>query len=173
MSNLPLEIEYKFLIKYPDTSILSAQPCYKKEEMCQLYLSIPDENGQYTNCRIRKTVAGEKVRYIKTFKKPVSMMTRIEVESEISKEEFDSLSKFLKPGFSPIEKVRHSFSLHGFTYEVDVFPFWSDRAFMEVEVQSESITPPCPDFIRVIKDVTEDVRYRNSALAKEIITEDI
>ncbi len=170
--NKPLEIEYKYLIAYPDIEILQTQPEYKVEEMCQIYVELPDdtdENGKY--CRIRCVKGNNSTRYIKTFKQSVTHMTRIEVESDITEEEFRTLMNYRRRGYSPIYKYRHSFCLNGFTYEVDVFPFWDDRAYLEIEVQSEDINPPIPDFIRIIKDVTSDVRYRNTSLAQQIITE--
>ncbi len=172
--NKPLEIEYKFLIHYPDVLVLESQPDYRCQEMTQLYLELPvglDENG--TRCRIRSATKKGETKYTKTFKTSITDMTRVEIESEISEEEFFSLSKYLRKGYSPIKKVRHSFSLYGFTYEVDIFPFWDDRAYLEIEVDSESTLPPIPDFIEVIKDVTADKRYRNTSLAQNIITEEI
>ena len=172
--NKPLEIEYKYLIKYPDTDTLKDQPDYKKEVMCQMYLLLPDEKGNKTKkCRIRRVERDNEVRYIKTFKETIMDLTRIEIETEISEEEYNDLSKFINPDTFPINKERHSFSLLGFTYEIDIFPFWQDRAYLEVEVESEDIKPPIPDFIRVIKDVSFDKRYRNSALAANIILEPI
>ncbi len=170
----PLEIEYKYLISYPNISELQNQPEYKVEEMCQVYVELPedtDENGRY--CRIRSVRGKDGIKYIKTFKESISHMTRIEVESEITEEEFKTLLNFRRRGYSPIYKHRHTFCLFGFNYEVDVFPFWDDRAYLEIEVDSEDTKPPIPDFIHIIKDVTEDIRYRNTALAQKIITEDI
>lgn len=170
----PLEIEYKFLIRFPDIKTLEAQPQYRCDELCQMYLTLPkslsEESGR---CRIRSVKNTDGTKYIKTFKQKVTDMTRIEIESEITQEEFSRLSRYLNEGYSPIEKVRHSFVLQGFTYEVDVFPFWQDRAYLEIEVESEDTKPPIPDFLSIIKDVTCDPRYRNSALAQSVITEDI
>ena len=172
--NKPLEIEYKYLIRYPDTEVLRSQPNYRAEEMCQLYLELPSEhNGKGTHCRIRSIKSNDGIRYIKTFKESITDMTRIEIESEISEEEFTKLSEFIRQGYSPIYKVRHSFELFGYTYEVDIFPFWQDRAYLEIEVESEDIKPPVPDFLSVIKNVTSDYRYRNTSLAQCVITEDI
>ncbi len=170
----PLEIEYKYLIRYPDIDCLKAQNGYRVAKLCQMYLNLPNDLSEHgSRCRIRSSETDDGVTYTKTFKTKLTDMTRIEIESEISKEEFDSLSRYLRKGFTPIAKERHSFTMYGFTYEVDVFPFWRDRAFLEIEVESEDIKPPVPDFIEVIKDVTSDSRYRNSALAQEIITEEI
>lgn len=172
--NKPLEIEYKYLIRYPDISLLEKQPDYQCQEMTQLYLELPegmDENG--TRCRIRSITEEGITTYIKTFKTSVTNMTRIEIESEITEKEFTNLSQYLRQGFAPINKVRHSFSMRGFTYEVDIFPFWDDRAYLEIEVDSETTHPPIPDFIEIIKDVTADKRYRNTSLAREVLTEDL
>ena len=171
--NKPLEIEYKFLISYPNIEKLSTQPEYKCEKMLQLYLELPQKEEGFDRCRIRKVECNNKVSYIKTFKQSLSDMTRIEIESEITEEEFISLSKYLRKGYNPIEKYRHSFVLGDFTYEVDIFPFWDDRAYLEIEVDSETTKPPIPDFVHIIKDVTADKRYRNTSLAQKVITEDI
>ena len=169
-----LETEYKFLIRYPDIKMLEAQPEYKCCELLQLYLNIPEgimnESGRL---RIRKVKTEKDTSYIKTFKRKLTEMTRIEIEEEITEKEFRDLSRYITEGYSPISKIRHSFCLQGFTYEVDVFPFWDDRAYLEIEVESEDIKPPIPDFITIIKDVTFDKRYRNSALAQNIITEPV
>ncbi len=165
----PLEIEYKFLIRYPDIESFKVLPSYKEQKLLQIYTRLP--NGR--NCRIRKSEENGKIKFVKTFKRDVTAYTRVEIEEEIKREEFEALSLLRIPSRQPVEKTRHSFILSGFTYEVDIFPFWSDRAFLEIEVESENIVPPIPDFIEVIKDVTKDLRYRNSALSREIITEDI
>lgn len=172
--NTPLEIEYKFLIRFPDLSLLSTLPDYKKEDMRQMYLLLPDENGnRRIKLRIREVRNDQEVRYIKTFKKTITDLTRVEEEEEISKEEFEKLSRFINPDTFPLTKTRHSFSLNGFTYEVDIFPFWQDRAYLEIEVESEDITPPIPEFLSVIRDISHDKRFRNSALAGNIILEPI
>ena len=49
--------------------------------------------------------------------------------------------------------------------EIDIYPFWDDRAVAEVEVGSEDEVVHLPDCIRVIREVTEDGRYKNASLA--------
>lgn len=169
MNRNNLEIEHKFLIRYPRTESFNTLPEYREQKLLQIYTRLPDSS----NCRIRKIEDSEGIRYIKTVKQDINSLTRIEIEEEISKEDFDALALLRHENRRPIEKVRHSFLLSGFTYEVDIFPFWNDRAFLEIEVESEDIKPPIPSFIEVIKEVTHDLRYRNSALSREIITEEI
>lgn len=166
MKTEPLEIEYKFLIQMPDLKVLSAQPDFKEKQLTQMYLELPVGLSEFgTRCRIRKTEAEGKVTFRKTFKHDVTDLTRVEIEEEISEEEYTALSVFLRKGTAAVTKTRLTFSFEGYTCEVDVFPFWKDKAFLEIEVESESVTPPVPDFIRVIKDVSKDRNYRNSSIA--------
>ncbi len=167
MAKNNLEIEHKYLIRYPDTQSFKALPEYRKQNILQIYTVLPDGRKG----RIRQIEENGEFNYILTFKQDISPLTRIELEEEISKATFDSLSKLSCKDRLPIEKTRHKFSLSGFTYEVDIFPFWSDRAFLEIEVEEEDTVPEIPEFLEIIKEVTDDLRYRNSALSREIITE--
>ena len=169
MNNTPLEIEYKFLIEMPDLKLLSTQADYRKKKLCQMYLELPSGFSEHgSRCRIRKVEENGKVIYYKTFKKALTEMTRIEIEDKISECEYLKLSEFIKKGTSAVEKVRHTFSFEGYTCEIDVFSFWEDKAFLEIEVESEDVLPPVPSFIRIIKDVSKDKNYRNSVIAKRI-----
>lgn len=169
MDKKPLEIEYKFLIEKPDLRVLEAQPQFKEKKLCQMYLELPESSQEFgKRCRIRKIEEQGNLRYIKTFKKDFKGITRIEVEEEISKDEFEHLSQFIRNGFAPVEKTRYTFFYEGFTCEVDVFPFWDNKAFLEIEVESEAVLPPIPDFIKVIRDVSTDKMYRNSVLSQLI-----
>ena len=52
--------------------------------------------------------------------------------------------------------------------EIDVYPFWQDRAVMEIELTDEAEAVALPPEIEIIKEVTRDRRYTNAALAKAI-----
>ena len=160
-----LEIERKFLIKYPDKKCLLSMENCRVMEISQSYIS--------GGGRIRKIKEQGKITYIKTVKKHITNLTREEKEWEITREEYLSDLEKKQENRATIEKTRYAVSLNGFVYEIDVFPFWKDRAFLEVELKNENQEFPIPDFIEIIKEVTEDKRYRNSALAKEIVMEDI
>ena len=56
----------------------------------------------------------------------------------------------------------------GHTLEIDLFPFWEDRAYCEVELRSPEDRVELPAWLSVIREVTDDPRYTNSALAREI-----
>ncbi len=160
-----LEIERKFLIKYPDIKKISLINGLKVAEIEQSYLN--------DGSRIRKIIEGEETSYIKTVKKHITNVKREEKEWEISEEEYFNALQNKEQGTDTIVKTRYALPLFGFVYEIDVFPFWNDRAFMEVELEMENQQFPIPNFVEIIKEVTEDKRYTNSALSRKIITENV
>ena len=179
-TNLPFEIEYKFLIEMPDLAKLRKSPGYREMKLTQMYLSLPHGFGAFgSGCRIRKIEEDSKTTFVKTFKRDIpsdsdsGALTRVEVEDKITEGEYISLSRFTRQGTAPVEKTRITFLYENHTLEVDIFPFWQDKAFLEIEVESRDVLPPIPDFIKVIKDVSLDKDYRNSALAVRIFEQSL
>ncbi len=166
----PLEIERKWLIRFPNIEALRNMEEYDYTEIAQTYTDYVEHNAYG---RIRKRGKNGHYTYTKTFKRKISDLTRVEYEDEITEDEYLEILKMKKKGYNTIEKVRHTFTYNGFNYELDVFPFWSDRAFLECEVSSEDTEIPIPPCVEVIKEVSSDKRYRNSYLAQIITTEEI
>lgn len=165
MNKNGLEIERKFLIEYPDCNFLLSLEKLRVLNMTQTYL--------LDDSRIRAIEENGETTYIKTVKKHITELVREEREWEISEEEYFSLLKNKKQGTNTIEKTRYAVEIGGTVYEIDVFGFWNDRAFLEIELEDENQQIEIPDFIKVIKEVTFDSRYKNYSLAKEIVTEKI
>ena len=67
-----------------------------------------------------------------------------------------------------MEKTRWCIPFGSHVQEIDLYPFWSDQAVLEVELQSEEEEFLLPPEIRVIREVTGDPRYLNSSLAREL-----
>ncbi len=165
MNKSGLEIERKFLIKYPDTAVLSAAEGVRILQIEQCYL------GQ--GARLRKIRENGKTVYIKTVKERISHITRKETEWEIDDNAYlQGVSQKLE-GTSVISKTRYVLPFSGKIFEIDTFGFWNDRAFLEIELNGEDEEFEIPPFITVIKEVTADYRYNNSSLAKSIITEEL
>lgn len=161
----PLEIERKFLIAYPDISQLDRQ-CAKKIEMEQTYLK---GTGDGFSRRVRKSTADGVTSYRKNEKQRLNHTTRIEREESIEEAEYNILLGFADKNRRTIQKTRWCVPIAGgLTAEIDVFPFWTDRAICEVELPAEDTPVTLPDWLTVLRDVTEDPRYTNVSLAKEI-----
>ena len=156
----PLEIERKFLIRYPDLSELE-KFCTKKISITQIYL----QSQTNISRRIRKMKMIDKATFWFTEKEKISNITRIERERQISEEEYQELLIEALPGVRIIRKTRYYLPSGKYCFEVDIFPEWDDRAFVEVELEAEDSEFIIPDCLEVIKEVTDDGRYTNKMLA--------
>lgn len=58
--------------------------------------------------------------------------------------------------------------IHNQYYEIDIYPEWSKQAILEVELRDENETIYFPDFINIIKEVTDDDSYKNYNMAKSM-----
>lgn len=161
----PLEIERKFLIEYPDTNYLMSLVC-SKSEIEQSYM-LGDE-GKF---RLRKRGDNGSFIYIKTVKTKISATTREEVETRLTETEYNDLFKN-NTCTGSIIKDRYCLMYNGTYYEIDIFPFWKKQAYLEVELLSENDEIKLPEFIKVIREVTYDSRYKNSSLCRSIPAED-
>lgn len=157
----PLEIERKFLIEYPDTALLEANPGCRKVEIIQTYLNSDNED------EIRVRQRGEKGSYIyfKTVKKKLDGLKRIEIESRLTKDEYLTLLMDADTTKKQIRKTRYCLTHKNQYFEIDVYPFWQDQAILELELSDEAAEIEFPDYINVIKEVTEDDNFKNSSLA--------
>ncbi len=156
-----MEIERKYMIEMPEAAFLSALDC---TEIVQTYLL--GENGATE--RVRKRGKKGQYVYTHTIKYKISNMIRREEEREISRDEYERLLRRADPERNTIEKMRYLYVHSGLVWEIDIFPFWKDKAFMEIELESEAQCFDFPPHIRVIRELTEDKRYTNAALAKHI-----
>lgn len=160
-SSAPLEIERKFLIAYPDLADLAARAAGDVSEIVQTYLLA--EKGASERVRAR-TRGGETV-YTHNTKIKLNAMKRIELEDTVDEAAYAALLRRADPACRRIEKTRYCVRADGFVWEIDIFPFWTDKAFLEVELPREDTPIVLPDFVHLIREVTEDSRYTNHALA--------
>lgn len=162
------EIERKFLIRYPDMTFLAK--CADYTEITQTYLS--HDNDKMSE-RVRKRGKGGAYTYTHTCKTHINAMRRIEIENEISEEEYLKLLVRADPERNVINKVRWCLNYKDQMFEIDIFPFWNDRAYMEIELTDETDKVEFPPFIEIIKEVTGDKRYTNASLARAIPMDEI
>lgn len=158
----PCEIERKFLIEYPDLVALEKLPNCQRVEIIQTYLTAPE--GEES--RIRQRGIGGNYIYFQTTKKKISGLKRVEVERRLSKDEYLQLLMDADPDCRPIRKTRYCMTYDNQYFEIDVYPFWKDKAILEIELNSGNEEIRFPDRIKVIREVTEDDSYKNAALAR-------
>ena len=159
------EIEKKYLIEYPDVDNLLRMPNCQKSTITQIYLK--SEPG--VDRRIRQREQGGYITYTYTEKRPVEQsdgtFARYEDERQISVKEYNTLLKEADYRKHTIVKDRYNVVENEVTYEIDVYPFWNDRAIMEIELDDENDIYTIPDFVSVVRDVTCEAAYKNTNLA--------
>jgi len=163
MNNNNMEIERKFLIKYPEREFLNGISDWTEIE--QTYLLCSEHGGRM---RVRKRGKNGNWVYTKTEKKHITDISRVEIESEISEEEYEVLLKQIDPERATVHKTRYCYTYSGQMFEIDVYPFWSDKAVMELELESEDQTIVFPDTITVIEELTDNKEYTNASIAKKL-----
>lgn len=154
-----IEIERRWLLKSLPAEIDIVSGGYRESVIKQSYIS--------TNpvIRLRSHDDSTFVLCVKTKGTGVGL-GKPENESELSREEFDNLFKFVKK--QPIQKTRYYIPLnHSLIAELDIFSEPSNLIIVEVEFQSEkeaeSFIPP-PWFGE--EEITKNKNYANSFIYK-------
>ena len=161
----PYEIERKYLIRKPD--LLNLATLCRVKEISQTYLDATEGS-----VRVRRTEERGTVSYVETAKRSVTAIRRIEIERELTEAEYERRLASRDPRRQTIRKTRYCLPYGGHTFEIDVYPFWAKQAVMEVELKAEGEEFTIPPFITVLREVTDDPRYSNHSMAREIPPED-
>ena len=157
----PFEIERKFLIEYPDIEWLESLPNCQKVEIIQTYLR--SDNGD--EVRVRQRGLDGHYTYTKTIKRRVSDIKRLEIEKRLSKDEYLVHLMQADTTKHQVRKTRYCISYKNSYLELDVYPFWTDKAILEIELEHEDDEFSVPDEIKIIKEVTDDATYKNVNIA--------
>lgn len=163
----PYEIERKFLIKMPDINKLLTKHNCKKVDIIQTYLTSEE------NCERRIRQRGLDGSYIHTLttKKRISDVKRLETEEKITPKQYLSLLNDADISLHQVKKTRYCIMQNNQYFEVDIYPFAKETAILEVELSNESEIIKFPEYLNIIKEVTDDYNFSNRALAEKIPTE--
>lgn len=157
----PYEIERKYLIEYPDLAWLEAYPTCRRVEIIQTYLS----SGENEEVRVRQRGADGNYVYFQTIKRKVTGLKRVEIERRLSQAEYLRLLMEADTAKRQIRKNRYCLTYENQYFEIDVYPFWDDKAVVEIELSDEATDIVFPPQLKVIREVTDDPAYKNAALA--------
>lgn len=150
--------ERRYLIEYPDIVWLESMPNCERVEIIQTYLKSDGE----TETRLRQR--GNKGNYV-YFKsvKPINA-SKAENESRITKDEYLELLMEADTNKRQIRKNRYCLTYGSQYFEIDVYPFWKDKALMKIELNGNN-NVEIPNRIKVIAEVTDKPEYKNAYLA--------
>ena len=157
----PFEIERKLLIEYPDIHWLESLPNCQRIEIIQTYLKTDEDE----EVRVRQRGSDGHYIYTETTKRTVSSVKRVEIERRLSEREYLRLLMNADTTRRQIRKDRYCLTYENQYFEIDVYPFWEDKAIAEIELSDESTEIKFPEEIRVIREVTDDEAYKNASLA--------
>lgn len=157
----PFEIERKFLIEYPDIHWLENLDNCQRIEIIQTYLKSDNDD----EIRVRQRGIDGNYVYFETIKRKISELKRVEIERRLSQEEY--LKRLMDADVTrkQIRKTRYCLTYENQYFEIDVYPFWKDKAIAEIELSEETAVIHFPKQIKVIKEVTDDEAYKNASLA--------
>jgi len=116
--------------------------------------------------RIRKRGIDGHYVYYKTIKRDITGLKRVEMEERLTYEEYLDLLMEADTDKEQIEKTRYCLTYNSQYFEIDVYPFWKDKAIVEIELSDEHAQVDFPPQLRVIREVTEEKEYKNAELAK-------
>ena len=152
-----IEAERKFLVE-----ILGELPKCRELEITQTYLK--EKDG--LEPRVRKRKENGKYVYFLTTKRFVSVNERVEIEREITQEEYEALLAEANPAKHPIRKRRQCFEWDGRFLELDTFvepPL--PHHLLEIEHVSMDDQISFPPFLNVLKEVTDDPEWYNTNIS--------
>lgn len=139
-------------------------PNCTKVDITQTYLKSVDD----TERRVRaRGINGDYLYYL-TEKRKISNLKRIELEKRLTQDEYLALLMESDNKLHTIHKTRYCLSENNQYFEIDIYPEWDNQAIIEIELSSEDEEIKTPEFIKIIKDVTDDESYKNYEMAKEM-----
>ncbi|MCF0208920.1 MAG: AAA family ATPase [Bacteroidaceae bacterium] len=160
----PYEAERRFLIEYPNIADLQTCADCQKVEIIQNYYN----NKKGDEIRVRQHNENGSNTFYKMVKKSVSSTTKITTEKRLTEKEYIRLLEEADSSIHQLHKTRYCFTYNNQYFEIDIFPFWKDKAIVKIELVEVKADVKMPDFLIVIKDVTGDIEYKNFTLAKNL-----
>lgn len=154
-----LEIERKFLVEQPQLDKLNI---VRSADIVQTYLESGEGGSQR---RVRRISENGRITYKYTEKIFYTHVTRHETEREITQEEYEQLLRERDCDLVPVEKTRYRFEYLGQMFELDVYPYSDRLAILELELRDAGQEILFPEYVKVLKEVSDDHAYSNSSLA--------
>lgn len=84
----------------------------------------------------------------------------------MSQEEYLRLLMEADTSKRQIRKTRYCLTYKNQYFEIDVYPFWNDKAIAEIELRDENAKIVFPKQIKVIREVTDDDSFKNASLSQ-------
>lgn len=159
----PIERFSKYLINVDEELLnkISTEACYSTSHIIQHYLK--PENGYERRIRMRQT--GDAVMYSYSDANYLSTNERIKTDRVLTQKQYNDYLNMVDKNLNVLDKTRYSFINDDFFYKLDVFAFDKTKGILSVDVPSDGREVKTPDYVNVIKEVSDDVNFKNYYLA--------
>ena len=131
-------------------------------DIIQIYLKVDEKE----EIRVRQRGSDGHYIYYLTRKIRINEHKHLKTERRISENEYLNLIMNADASLGRIRKERYCLAYNNQYFQIDVYPFWKDKALAEIEMYDVSDEVFFPEQIKVIKEVTDDPDYKNASLAK-------
>lgn len=159
--DIPLN-EKRYLVSIPNIGLLKEKTFCNKTNIVQTYLMSNDN----TERRIRQR--GINGNYVYTYTEKRNRTTKERIGRIISEKEYAYLMNQADTSLHLIKKERYCFVYNNQYFSLDIYPFCQDKAILGIDYIDEEANIDIPSFFNVIKDVSNDLSYRNYNLAKTL-----
>lgn len=161
------ETERKFLIRRPSQEQLDTLDMCSKSDIINTYLK---ETKEGVERRVRQRGINGDYSFYYTEKKdvPGSSMARHETERKIKQKDYLRYLTEADTSLRQVVKHRYCHVYKNQYFEIDIYDFDGEYAILELELSKEGQEINIPDYIEIIKEVTDDKRYRNRILATNL-----
>ncbi|MGX8680855.1 MAG: AAA family ATPase, partial [bacterium] len=157
----PYENRRKFLIKNFDISLISEFTKVDHEQIIQTYLL----SDPHSEVRIRQILYNNQFSYMQSSKQILDDGDVVVKEKRLSAKEYYDLLAYEDLSMYTLYRDRYKFIYDDLFCEIDRFTFWDDQMIIKVKSIEDLSQPHLPDFIEIIKEITEDPHYKNKALS--------
>ena len=156
----PMVRKRKYLISMPDMENLAERYAAVPIDMVQTYLCM---TNPCIERRVRRQKHGGEYMYFYTEKHIRPDGTKWDTEKPITEKDYNRYLLEADPELQSVDKTKYRFVYDSCRFEIDVYPFSTDKAVMfRYSENDEAAIPP---EIRVIREVTGDPDYKNKQLA--------
>ena len=144
----------------PDLDALAELPGFRRVEIEQAYL--PTTNDE--KLRVRKWVENGQAIYYKTRRRRLNGK-KIEVEERLTQRGYKEMLEEAGSALQLLHKTRCSLQYDGELFNLNIYPFWTDKAIVKIETNEENGQVRLPPELKLIREVTGELAYKDYSLA--------
>ncbi len=160
----PVDIFKKYLVEIDEDVYdkVSKEMGFSHSHIQQYYLNTSD--GLERRIRERDKDGNRLYSYSET--RMITNNSRRKTDRILSQRQYSDYMEDVDKNLSPVSKDRYSFFYNNHFFKLDVFDFDKKKAILAVQIPEDNDSFETPEYFKVIKDVTDDLAYKNLSLAK-------